>query len=115
MLAPSGPPSGHVLTEQVIVAEPEVIELESSPQPRPGDRRRPGNSITEPVTIRSAKASCGCTTAIPKEHCSGPGKMTDVKVGTRGGPTARSNETVTFMIGGYPQLRPPVRRNQSVR
>ena len=112
MLTPSGPPSGAaVLTEQVIVAEPEVIELgEFSTTETKEAVVTLRNSSAEPVTIRSAKASCGCTTAdFQRNTVLGPGETTDVKVRMRGGPTARKlNKTVTFTIDGYPQLRVPV-------
>tara|TARA_B100001059_G_scaffold100658_1_gene100326 strand:- start:7256 stop:8911 length:1656 start_codon:yes stop_codon:yes gene_type:complete len=112
MLTPTGPPSdGAVLTEQVIIADPEVIELgEFSTTETKEAMVTLRNSSAQPVTIRSAKASCGCTTAdFQRNTVLGPGETTDVKVRMRGGPTARKlNKTVTFTIDGYPQLRVPV-------
>ncbi len=112
MLTPTAPPAGAaVLTEQVIVAEPEMIELGefSTTETKEGVVTLK-NSSAEPVTIRSAKASCGCTTAdFQRNTVLGPGEMTEVKVRMRGGPTARKlNKTVTFTIDGYPQLRVPI-------
>jgi len=113
MLTPTGPPPGAegTLTEQVIIAEPEVIELgEFSTTETKEAVVTLRNSSAEPVTIRSAKASCGCTTAdFQRNTVLGPGETTEVKVRMRGGPTARKlNKTVTFTIDGYPQLRVPV-------
>ncbi len=113
MLTPTGPPPGAdaVLTEQVIIAEPEMIELgEFSTTETKEAVVTLRNSSAEPVTIRSAKASCGCTTAdFQRNTVLGPGETTEVKVRMRGGPTARKlNKTVTFTIDGYPQLRVPV-------
>ena len=112
MLTPTAPPSdAATLTEQVIVAEPELIELgEFSTTETREAVVTLRNTSAENVTIRSAKASCGCTTAdFQRNTILGPGETTDVTVRMRGGPTARKlNKTVTFTIDGYPQLRVPV-------
>ncbi|MEE2907881.1 MAG: ankyrin repeat domain-containing protein [Planctomycetota bacterium] len=114
---PSGPTAPGQLTQQefndpqVIVAEPEVIELGtfSTTETKEGTITLRNTGI-EAVTIRSAKASCGCTTSdFQRNTVLGPGETTDVTIKMRGGPTARKlKKTVTFTIDGYPQLRVPV-------
>ncbi|MAT80452.1 MAG: hypothetical protein CMJ29_02250 [Phycisphaerae bacterium] len=109
--AAADPSTLPVVNEQVIVAEPEVIELGvfSTTESREATVTLK-NTGTEAVTIRSAKASCGCTTSdFQRNTVLGPGETTDVSVKMRGGPTARKlRKTVTFTIDGYPQLRVPV-------
>ncbi|MCH2137038.1 MAG: ankyrin repeat domain-containing protein [Phycisphaerales bacterium] len=97
---------------QVILAEPPAIELgEFSTSETKAGSVTLTNSSDEPVTVRSAKASCGCTTADFKRNTVlGPGESTEVTVRMKGGPTARVlNKTVTFTIDGYPQLKVPVK------
>ena len=105
------PPVEAVVNEQVIIAEPEVIELGtfSTTESQEGQVTL-RNTSAEAVTIRSAKASCGCTTAdFQRNTVLGPGETTNVSIKMRGGPTARKlRKTVTFTIDGYPQLRVPV-------
>jgi ankyrin repeat protein len=69
------------------------------------------NTCEDAVTVVSAKASCGCTTADFKRNTVlQPGETVDVTIRLRGGPTARVlNKTVTFTVEGYPQLKVPVR------
>ncbi len=97
---------------QVVVADPPVIELGefSTSETKPGTVTLRNTGDT-PVTIRSAKASCGCTTSDFKRNTVlGPGEETEVTVRMKGGPTAKVlNKTVTFTIDGYPQLKVPVK------
>lgn len=97
---------------QVIVAEPPTIELGefSTSETKPGTVVL-RNTSDSPVTIRSAKASCGCTTADFKRNTVlGPGEETEVTIRMRGGPAAKVlNKTVTFTIDGYPQLKVPIK------
>ncbi|MCH2133117.1 MAG: ankyrin repeat domain-containing protein [Phycisphaerales bacterium] len=105
------PAAGDVLLEQVIVSEPESIQLGtfSTTETEEGTIVL-RNTGSEPVTIRSAKASCGCTTAdFQRNTVLGPNETTEVTIRMRGGPTARKlKKTVTFTIDGYPQLKVPV-------
>ena len=97
---------------QVIVAEPPTIELGefSTSETKPGTVVL-RNTSDSPVTVRSAKASCGCTTADFKRNTVlGPGEETEVTIRMRGGPAAKVlNKTVTFTIDGYPQLKVPIK------
>ena len=106
------PLAGTPARGQVIVADPPVIELGefSTSETKPG-KVVLKNTGDEDVTVVSAKASCGCTTAdFKKNTVLGPGEETEVTVRMRGGPTARVlNKTVTFTIEGYPQLKVPVK------
>ncbi len=106
------PAPGAGMAQQVIVAEPAVIELGefSTSETKPGSVTL-RNTGDKAVTIMSAKASCGCTTAdFKKNTVLAPGEETTVTVRMRGGPTARVlNKTVTFTIEGYPQLKVPVK------
>ncbi|HJO15728.1 MAG TPA: ankyrin repeat domain-containing protein, partial [Phycisphaerales bacterium] len=104
--------SNASLRAQVITASPEVIELgEFSTSETKAGAVVLKNNGEQDVTIRSAKASCGCTTADFKRNTVlKPGEETEVTVRMRGGPTARVlNKTVTFTIDGYPQLKVPVK------
>ncbi|MCH2142334.1 MAG: ankyrin repeat domain-containing protein [Phycisphaerales bacterium] len=97
---------------QVITATPTAIELgEFSTSETKAGTIKLKNTADQDVTIRSAKASCGCTTADFKRNTVlKPGEETEVTVRMRGGPTARVlNKTVTFTIDGYPQLKVPVK------
>lgn len=104
-------PSLAAASPQPIVASPASIELGefSTSETKPGTVTLK-NSSDESVTIVSAKASCGCTTADFKRNTVlGPGEEVDVTIRLRGGPTARVlNKTVTFTIEGHPQLKVPV-------
>jgi len=97
---------------QVITATPDAIELGefSTSETKPGTVTLK-NTSDDNVTVVSAKASCGCTTADFKRNTVlGPGEEVDVTIRLRGGPTARVlNKTVTFTIEGHPQLKVPVR------
>ncbi|MDG2291855.1 MAG: ankyrin repeat domain-containing protein [Phycisphaerales bacterium] len=101
-----------VVEAQVITVTPDAIELGefSTSETKPGTVTLK-NTSAENVTVVSAKASCGCTTADFKRNTVlGPGEEVDVTIRLRGGPTARElNKTVTFTIEGYPQLKVPVR------
>ncbi len=104
--------SGAPERVQVIVAEPPIIQLgEFSTSETKAGAVTLKNTGDKPVTVLSAKASCGCTTAdFKKNTVLEPGQETEVKVRMRGGPTARVlNKTVTFTIEGYPQLKVPVK------
>jgi ankyrin repeat protein len=96
---------------QPIVATPTSIELGefSTSETKPGTVTLK-NTGEETVTIVSAKASCGCTTADFKRNTVlGPGEEVDVTIRLRGGPTARVlSKTVTFTVEGHPQLKVPV-------
>lgn len=108
----TGAPEGAPVRAQVIVADPPIIELgEFSTSETKAGEVMLKNTGDVPVTIRSAKASCGCTTADFKRNTVlEPGDETEVTVRMRGGPTARVlNKTVTFTIDGYPQLKVPVK------
>jgi len=112
--APAGvtPDGGTPVRTQVIVADPPVIELgEFSTSETKAGAVTLKNTGDAPVTVISAKASCGCTTADFKKNTElKPGEETEVTVRMRGGPTARTlNKTVTFTIEGYPQLKVPVK------
>ena len=97
---------------QVITATPASIELgEFSTAETKAGAVTLTNTSDAAVTVRSAKASCGCTTADFKRNTVlGPGESTEVTVRMRGGPSARVlNKTVTFTIDGYPQLKVPIK------
>ncbi len=113
LIRPGSPTEGATpVKPQVIVADPPSIELGefSTSETKPGSVTL-RNTGDEPVTIRSAKASCGCTTADFKRNTVlGPGEETEVTVRMRGGPSAKVlNKVVTFTIDGYPQLKVPVK------
>ncbi|MDP7028687.1 MAG: ankyrin repeat domain-containing protein [Phycisphaerales bacterium] len=106
------PASGASERAQVIVAEPPIIQLgEFSTSETKAGSVMLKNTGDKAVTVLSAKASCGCTTAdFKKNTVLEPGQETEVTVRMRGGPTARVlNKTVTFTIEGYPQLKVPVK------
>ncbi|MDG2477685.1 MAG: ankyrin repeat domain-containing protein [Phycisphaerales bacterium] len=106
------PTAGAPATIQVVQASPPVIELgEFSTSETKAGNVKLKNTGDKPVTILSAKASCGCTTAdFKKNTVLQPGEETEVTVRMRGGPTARVlNKTLTFTIEGYPQLKVPVK------
>jgi len=114
-LGPSGPAAPAVEEEdivQVITATPEEILLGefSTSETKPGTVTLK-NTSDESVTVVSAKASCGCTTADFKRNTVlNPGEEVEVTIRLRGGPTARVlNKTVTFTIEGFPQLQVPVK------
>jgi ankyrin repeat protein len=96
---------------QPIMVTPASIELGefSTSETKPGTVTLK-NTSGETVTIVSAKASCGCTTADFKRNTVlAPGEEVDVTIRLRGGPTARVlSKTVTFTIEGHPQLKVPV-------
>ncbi len=97
--------------DQVVVASPDVLELGVFSTTEKGTGTITlRNSGDEPVTIRSAKASCGCTTSdFQRNTVLGPNETTEVTIRMNGGPTARKlKKTVTFTIDGYPQLKVPV-------
>jgi len=106
------PQAGAPVRVQVIQAAPPIIELGefSTSETKAGDVTLKNNGDAA-VTIISAKASCGCTTAdFKKNTILQPGEQTTVTVRMRGGPTARVlNKTLTFTIEGYPQLKVPVK------
>ncbi|MDP6478792.1 MAG: ankyrin repeat domain-containing protein [Phycisphaerales bacterium] len=106
------PQAGAPARVQVVTAAPPTIELGefSTSETKAGQVTLKNNGDT-PVTVISAKASCGCTTAdFKKNTILQPGEETDVTVRMRGGPTARVlNKTLTFTIEGYPQLKVPVK------
>ncbi len=106
------PQVGTPARVQVITATPPTIELgEFSTSETESGKVTLKNNGDTPVTVLSAKASCGCTTAdFKKNTILQPGEETDVTVRMRGGPTARVlNKTLTFTIEGYPQLKVPVK------
>jgi ankyrin repeat protein len=106
------PQAGAPARVQVITATPPVIELgEFSTSETKAGKVALKNTGDTPVTVISAKASCGCTTAdFKKNTVLQPGEETEVTVRMRGGPTARVlNKTLTFTIEGYPQLKVPVK------
>jgi ankyrin repeat protein len=106
------PAAGAPERVQIIEADPPIIELGefSTSETKAGNVMLKNNG-DKPVTVVSAKASCGCTTADFKRNTVlQPGEETEVTVRMRGGPTARVlNKTVTFTIEGYPQLKVPVK------
>ncbi|MCH2139810.1 MAG: ankyrin repeat domain-containing protein [Phycisphaerales bacterium] len=110
--AAAEPAGGTPIRAQVVTAEPAVIELGefSTTETKEGSVTLK-NTGDQPVTVLSAKASCGCTTADFKKNTElQPGEETVVSVRMRGGPTARTlNKTVTFTIEGYPQVKVPVK------
>ncbi len=110
--SPAAPAAEEEDIVQVITATPEEINLGefSTSETLPGTVTLK-NTSDESVTIVSAKASCGCTTADFKRNTVlNPGEEVDVTIRLRGGPTARVlNKTVTFTIEGYPQLQVPVK------
>jgi ankyrin repeat protein len=106
-VGPAAPP-----VPQVIVAEPASVDLgEFSTSETKAGKLLLRNTGDSPVTIRSAKASCGCTTADFKRNTVlEPGESTEVTIRMKGGPSARVlNKTVTFTIDGHPQLKVPVK------
>jgi ankyrin repeat protein len=106
------PDAGAPQRVQIIVADPPIIELgEFSTSETKAGTVMLKNNGDKSVTVVSAKASCGCTTADFKRNTVlQPGEETEVIVRMRGGPTARVlNKTVTFTIEGYPQLKVPVK------
>lgn len=109
---PLGSVAPPAAATQIITATPESIELGefSTSETKPGTVTLK-NTSDESVTVVSAKASCGCTTADFKRNTVlGPDEEVEVTIRLRGGPTARElNKTVTFTIEGYPQLKVPVR------
>jgi ankyrin repeat protein len=106
------PQAGAPARVQVIQASPPIVELGefSTSETKAGNVTLKNNGDT-PVTIISAKASCGCTTAdFKKNTILQPGEETSVTIRMRGGPTARVlNKTLTFTIEGYPQLKVPIK------
>jgi ankyrin repeat protein len=105
------PANAEPVKDQVITATPKVVELGTFSTTEKGTGKITlQNTGDGPVTIRSAKASCGCTTAdFQRNTVLGPGETTEVTIRMNGGPTARVlKKTVTFTIDGYPQLKVPV-------
>ncbi len=104
-------PEDQKIREQVVVLEPITLDLGSfsTSEKRTGNVTLT-NTSSEPVTIISAKASCGCTTSDFKNNTVlAAGESTNVTVTMNGKGRARKlTKTVTFTVDGYPALKLPV-------
>ena len=104
-------PDEQRIQEQVVVLEPISLDLGSfSTSEKKTGSVTLKNTGDEPVTIISAKASCGCTTSDFKNNTVlEAGESTDITVTMDGKGKARKlSKTVTFNVAGYPSLKLPV-------
>lgn len=110
-LLPNPVPEEQLIREQVVVLEPISLDLGSFSTSEKGTGTVTlTNTSSEPVTIISAKASCGCTTSDFKNNTVlAAGESTNITVTMNGKGRARKlNKTVTFNVAGYPSLKLPV-------
>ncbi|MEE2913013.1 MAG: ankyrin repeat domain-containing protein [Planctomycetota bacterium] len=104
-------PDEQRIQEQVVVLEPISLDLGSfSTSEKKTGSVTLKNTGDEPVTIISAKASCGCTTSDFKNNTVlEAGESTNITVTMDGKGKARKlSKTVTFNVAGYPSLKLPV-------
>jgi ankyrin repeat protein len=110
-LEPSLVPAEQIIREQVIELEPISLDLGTfSTSEKSTGTVTLTNTSNEPVTIISAKASCGCTTSSFKNNTVlAAGESTNVTVTMNGkGRAQKLTKTVTFNVAGYPSLKLPV-------
>ncbi len=105
---PVTPTEPAVVLPQAIEASPAILDLGTfSTSEKSTGTVKLTNIADEPVTVISARASCGCTTSdFKKNTVLNPGESTDITITMDGKGKARKlSKTVTFTIDGRPPLR----------